>query len=452
MSKLTPLLSILSGFASNSKLNTNFSRITSAFDNTLSRDGSSPNAMEADLDMNSNRILNLPNPTDPSDPVTLGYLEAQAYQGTGGATPTITVGTVTTGAAGSSAQVTTTGSTPPDYVFNFTIPRGDAGTSGSGSGDVVGPASATDNAIARFDTTTGKLLQNSGATVSDAGAITAASVLLTGDLTADTLSLTTTGRLGWSGGSRIFANGDGGAALKTNAGVTTFSVDASGNGVFAGTSVTVGGTAVSLAGHTHAYSSLTSIPAAIDAIGGLTPAADQIAYYTSASAAALTSLTSFGRSLVDDADASAARTTLGLGSLATASTITASQISDPTNVKSTESLIVACSDETTALTVGAGKVTFRMPYAFTVTAVRASLTTAQTSGSILTVDINEAGTSILSTKLTIDNAEKTSTTAATIPVISDSSLADDAEITVDIDQVGDGTAKGLKIYLIGRRT
>ena len=39
-------------------------------------------------------------------------------------------------------------------------------------GDVVGPASATDNAIARFDTTTGKLIQNSVVTVSDTGAIT----------------------------------------------------------------------------------------------------------------------------------------------------------------------------------------------------------------------------------------------------------------------------------------
>jgi hypothetical protein len=38
-------------------------------------------------------------------------------------------------------------------------------------GDVVGPASATDNAIARFDTTTGKLIQNSIVTVSDTGAI-----------------------------------------------------------------------------------------------------------------------------------------------------------------------------------------------------------------------------------------------------------------------------------------
>ncbi len=119
------------------------------------------------------------------------------------------------------------------------------------------------------------------------------------------------------------------------------------------------------------------------------------------------------------------------------------------NSNPTQSLIIACSDETTALTAGTAKVTFRMPYAFTVTEVRCSLTTTQTSGNIFTVDINEAGTSILSTKLTIDNTEDTSVTAATPAVISDSTLADNAKITVDIDQIGDGTAKGLKVTLIG---
>jgi hypothetical protein len=108
-------------------------------------------------------------------------------------------------------------------------------------------------------------------------------------------------------------------------------------------------------------------------------------------------------------------------------------------------------DETTAITAGTGKLTFRVPHAMTVTAVRASLTTAQASGSIFTVDINEAGTTIISTKITIDNTEKTSTTAAAPPVISDSALADDAEITIDVDQVGDGTATGLKVVLIGTR-
>ncbi len=118
---------------------------------------------------------------------------------------------------------------------------------------------------------------------------------------------------------------------------------------------------------------------------------------------------------------------------------------------STESIIVAAGDETTAITAGTGKVTFRMPYAFTLTGVRASLKTAQASGSIFTVDINEGGTSVLSTKLTIDNTEKTSTTAATAAVISDTALADDAEITIDVDQIGDGTAIGLKITLIGNQ-
>ncbi len=133
---------------------------------------------------------------------------------------------------------------------------------------------------------------------------------------------------------------------------------------------------------------------------------------------------------------------------------TAQQIADLATVgpDPLQCIAAACSDETTALATGAGKVTFRMPFAFTLTDVRASLTTAQSSGSIFTVDINEAGVSILSTKLTIDNTEKTSTSAATPPVISDLNLTDDAEITVDIDQIGDGTAKGLKVYLIGRPT
>ena len=118
----------------------------------------------------------------------------------------------------------------------------------------------------------------------------------------------------------------------------------------------------------------------------------------------------------------------------------------------TQSLIVACSDETTALTTGNAKATFRMPYAFTLTAVRASVTTAPV-GSTLTVDINEAGSTILSTKITIDASEKTSVTASTPPVISDTSLANDAEMTVDIDGLSGGaTEAGLKVTLIGYPT
>jgi hypothetical protein len=117
----------------------------------------------------------------------------------------------------------------------------------------------------------------------------------------------------------------------------------------------------------------------------------------------------------------------------------------------TESIIIACGDEGTAITTGVGKVTFRMPYAFTVSAVRASVTDAPT-GANLIIDINESGTTILSTKLSIDATEKTSTTASTPAVISDAALADDAEMTIDFDQVGSTIAgAGVKVTLIGSR-
>lgn len=129
-------------------------------------------------------------------------------------------------------------------------------------------------------------------------------------------------------------------------------------------------------------------------------------------------------------------TFLGLGNLATATTLPVT-------------FGIACSDETTTLTTGNGKATFRLPHAMTLTAVRSSLTTVSSSG-LVTVDVNEGGSTVLSTKLSIDQGEKTSTTAATAAVISDASLADDAEITIDIDAAG-ATAAGLKVWLIGTR-
>ena len=116
-----------------------------------------------------------------------------------------------------------------------------------------------------------------------------------------------------------------------------------------------------------------------------------------------------------------------------------------------ESFVVACSDETTAITTGTAKAKWRMPYAFKVLAVRAGATTAPTGSTIL-IDINEEGTTILSTKLMIDASEKTSTTAATPYVLSDTGLAEDAEMSVDFDQVGATIAgTGVKVALIGYR-
>jgi hypothetical protein len=136
----------------------------------------------------------------------------------------------------------------------------------------------------------------------------------------------------------------------------------------------------------------------------------------------------------------------------TALTLTAGLTISGTEIRATESFVIACSDETTNLSTGTAKVTFRMPYAFTLTNVRANVNTAPT-GSTIIVDINDGGTTIMTTnKLSIDASEETSTTAATPPGITDTALADDAEITIDIDQVGSTIpGKGLKVTLIGYR-
>lgn len=122
------------------------------------------------------------------------------------------------------------------------------------------------------------------------------------------------------------------------------------------------------------------------------------------------------------------------------------------NLRQDEVFEFALSDETTDLTTGTAKLTWRVPFACTLNDVRASVTTAPT-GANLNLDINEGGVSVLSTILSIDATEKTSTTAATPVVISDSALADDAEITFDIDQVGSTVAgAGLKVKLYVTRT
>lgn len=75
-------------------------------------------------------------------------------KGADGVTPTFTIGTITTGAAGSTATVTITG-TAPNYVLNFTIPKGDKGDAGeAGSG---GNVDLTEYAKLAGATFTGKI-------------------------------------------------------------------------------------------------------------------------------------------------------------------------------------------------------------------------------------------------------------------------------------------------------
>ena len=95
--------------------------------------------------------INLTNATNvPVDEAT-GILPV-ANGGNGTATPSLVGGT----------NITVSGSWP-----NQTITA-----TGSAAGDVTGPSSATDNAVVRFDNTTGKVIQNSGVIINDSGEIT----------------------------------------------------------------------------------------------------------------------------------------------------------------------------------------------------------------------------------------------------------------------------------------
>lgn len=105
------------------------------------------------------------------------------------------------------------------------------------------------------------------------------------------------------------------------------------------------------------------------------------------------------------------------------------------------------SDQVTVITTGTAKMTFPMPFAMTVTDVRANLKTADNA--LFTIDINENGTSILSTKLTIDSGETSSLTATTPAVISDPNLANDSVMTIDVDTAGTAAVGG-SIILIGK--
>lgn len=115
--------------------------------------------------------------------------------------------------------------------------------------------------------------------------------------------------------------------------------------------------------------------------------------------------------------------------------------------------LISCGDETTAAAAANGVITFRMPFAFTLTSTKLTVTTAPTGVTKMAVDINAAGVSIFSTVMTLDTGEKTTATASVPAVLTTFDLAADAEITIDIDAVGSTIAgAGVKVYLIGYNT
>lgn len=92
--------------------NANNDRLTEALENTLSRDGSSPNEMEASLDMNGHFILNLPTPAHNSHAATKAYVDGTAI-----AHPSITQANVAAALWPQTQEENDAGVTPTNYAY-----------------------------------------------------------------------------------------------------------------------------------------------------------------------------------------------------------------------------------------------------------------------------------------------------------------------------------------------
>lgn len=110
----------------------------------------------------------------------------------------------------------------------------------------------------------------------------------------------------------------------------------------------------------------------------------------------------------------------------------------------------AVSDETTLCLPGSPNFTFYTPYTFVITDIMASLNTSGSTGT--TINVYSAGTSILSTNITIDSNQFTSKLSAVQPVVSASctTILANSRITVNILSAGTGS-KGAKLYILGKR-
>lgn len=113
--------SLIEATTAKNTINGNSATIENAWDNTLSRDGTSPNQMESDFDMNSHRIINLPEGVGNTEPVTVGTFNQTVQD----LEDQIHLGNVPPG--GNTGNVLTK-DTPLDFAYSWHAPAAGTGT------------------------------------------------------------------------------------------------------------------------------------------------------------------------------------------------------------------------------------------------------------------------------------------------------------------------------------